>query len=289
MLPWTEWILALLLAVSQPFWGTLFPLNPEMRNLLSPLAIALFSITALLAALGLLLTLPKLRSLPRSVWNGWSTRVLGERTPSLPDLSDPLLGVVHAPLFHPRRIQAGRMLIRGMDSTAALASCLCSLLVSAALVVACLNGDAPATLLPLSLLLAASLLLWSVSIFVSIRTIGRKVSARQSYTPMERPLLWISIVPFLLLLYGFCCALIPLLSLRLDQSPISGLTAVFYALIRAAFFVAIQYLLLHGPAKLAQLCAPRKPHLLPWTFYATSGIACFFWLTIDFFHPVFTV
>lgn len=289
MLLWIEWTLALLLALSQPFWHALFPLNPTVEHSLSPLAIALFSVAALFAAIGLLFTLPRLRRLPRSVWNGWNTSVIGERTPSLPDLSDPLLGVVHAPLFHPRRIQAGRMLIRGMDTTAALASCLCSLLVSAALVVACLNGDAPATLLPFSLLLAASLLFWSVSVFVSIRAIGRKVSAGQPYTPMERPLLWISILPLLLLLYGFSCTLIPLLSLGLDQSPVSGITAVFYALIRAAFFVVIQYLLLHAPAKLAQLSAPRKPHLLPWTFYATSGTACFLWLTIDFFRPVFPV
>jgi len=288
MIPWIEWILALLLSVSQPFWRALFPLTAgAASDSLSSLTLALVGVAALLAAIGLFFALLKLRSLPRSVWNGWSTRVLGERTPSLPDLSEPLLGVVHAPLFHPRRIQAGRMLIRGMDSTAALASCLSVLLVCAALVAACLTGDMPATLLPFSFLLTGCLLVWSVSVLVSIRAIGRAFSVGQQPVPAERSLLWISTLPLLLLLYGFSCALIPLLSLRLDQSPVNGVTAVFYALVRAVFFVVIQYLLLHGPAKLAQLCAPRKPHLLPRTFYATSGIACFFWLTIDFFHPFF--
>ena len=251
------------------------------------MALTLAGIAALLAAVGLLFARPRLRDLPRAVWNGWNTRVLGERTPSLPDLSDPLLGVVYAPLFHPRQVQAGRMLVRGMDTTAALASCLVLLLASAAQVAACLVGDTPAGMLPFALFLAACFVLWTVFVFCSIRAIGRPLQVTtKPFKEGIRPF-WIALLPLLVLLYGFCSALIPLLSLRLDQSPVYGVTAILYALIRALFFVSIQYLLLHAPAKLALLSAPQRPHLRPWAFYTTSGAACFIWLLVDYFHPIF--
>ena len=287
MLLWMEWSVALLLAASQPLWHSLFPLSASIHSSLPPMMLTLAGMAALLAAVGLLFARPRLRDLPRAVWNGWNTRVLGERTPSLPDISDPLLGVVYAPLFHPRQVQAGRMLVRGMDTTAALASCLILLLSSAAQVAACLVGDAPAGMLPFALFPAACFILWTIFVFCSIRAIGRphQVTTKPS-KEIIRPF-WIALLPLLVLLYGFCSALIPLLSLRLDQSPVHGATAILYALIRALFFVCIQYLLLHAPAKLALLSAPQRPHLRPWTFYATSGAACFVWLLADYFHPIF--
>ncbi len=287
MLLWIEWSIALLLAASQPFWHSLYPLSASIHNRLPPMALALSAIATLLAAAGLLFTRSRMQNLPRSVWNGWSTRVLGERTPSLPDFSDPLLGVVYAPLFHPRQVQAGRMLVRGMDTTAALTSCLILLLVSAAQIAACLTGDAPAGMLPFALLLAICFVLLAVSVFYSIRAIGHPHQNRSKPSKAEGLPFWIALLPLLVLLYGFCGALIPLLSLRLDRSPVFGTTVILYALIRAMFFVLIQYLLLHAPAKLALLSAPQKPHLQPWIFYTTSGIACFIWLLVDDFHPIF--
>ena len=98
---------------------------------------------------------------------------------------------------------------------------------------------------------------------------------------------WVSALPTLILLYGFCCALLPVLSVRFDQVPVHGWTALFYSLIRALLLTLILYLSFHAPAKLAMLAAPQKPHLVPWLFYAASGAGFFLWLTVDFFHPIF--
>ena len=132
MTVWVEWVLALLLAASQPLWKAIFDLSPNAGVSASPAVLCLASLAALCASAGLLAARPQCARLPRAVWNGWSLGAQKERTPSLPDLSDPILGVVYAPLFNPRTIHAGRMLLRGMDTTAALAGCLIALLVSAA-------------------------------------------------------------------------------------------------------------------------------------------------------------
>ncbi|MCE5189180.1 MAG: hypothetical protein LLF75_08370 [Eubacteriales bacterium] len=287
MIAWIEWAITLLLALSQPLWKSVFALSPAAGADVSPAVLCLVSGAALCSFAGLLIALPQFARLPRAVWSGWSTGVQKERTPSLPDLSEPLLGVVYAPLFNPRTVHAGRMLVRGMDSTAALASCLCALLVCAAQVASSITGDSPARLLPFAALLFASLAAWSISVLAAVRTIRRSDAGKTLPADFSRSPAWLWMIPLMLFLYGLSSALLPVLSLRLDQTPVHGFTAVFYAFIRSLLLVVVQYLLLHAPAKLALLLAPKKPHLEPWIFYATSGFACFVWLTIDSFHPIF--
>lgn len=287
MIVWIELVLTLLLAASQPLLGTVLSFSTNTASGMSPATLLLASGIVLIASFGSLSALPQLRRLPRCVWSGWSLSVQKERTPSLPDLSEPWLGIVHAPLFNPKTIYAGRMLSRGMDSTVALSSCLVVLLASSAQIISCISGDSPARLLPSAICLFVSLLLWAFSILTSVRAIGHPSKYNNFAAKSKRHCLWAFTLPMLVLLYAFCCALLPVLSLRLDQTPVSGWTAILYALMRSLFLTLVMYLLFHAPAKLAMLAAPQKPHLTPWLFYTISGIAYFVWLTIDFFHPIF--
>lgn len=285
MLVWVECAAVLLLALSQPFWTALFPFSPEGDAQPSPAALSLCALALLLSAVGILFSLPRYRRLPASVWFGWSTRVLKERTSSLP-APDLLLGLTYVPLFQPNKIRAGKMLIRGMDSTAALSVCVCLLLACAALVASCVTGDSPETLLGYACLLAALAASWSVAVFLGVRSVERKQSGDTAANGGdERPSHgWILQLPLLVLLCGLSASLLPVLFISLDSTSVSGFARALYAFVRAAFLTVVLYLLLHAPLKLALLAAPRKAHLAPAFFYSVMFLGYSVRLLLDAFH-----
>jgi hypothetical protein len=294
-----EFVVILLLAVSIPFWEILIPIDPSQTVGFSPVVLAVFFTAAGLNLAGLLMSAPRLRSLPRLVWNGWSFGHT-ERTPSLPDISEPWLGVVYAPLFNPQKIRAGRMLIRGLDTTAALFSCVAVLLCAGALLASSITGESSSTVYIVSILLMLSLVLLSVSTGLTVFGIGRlrpkekkhsgksKSNEKASVTdgvPASPKLPWLLQLPYLVCLYGFAASIMPLLSLHLDQTPVNGLTAILYLVIRACLLTLILMLLFHAPRKLMVLSS-GKPCLTPWVVYAVSFVAFFIWLLLDWFFLI---
>lgn len=286
MLLWFEFAAVILLAFSQPLWPSLFPFLPESGAQPSPAVLLLCSLAFLASAAGLLLSLPAYRRLPCDAWFGWRARVRKDRTPSLPEF-DPLFGLTYAPLFQPRKIRAGRMLVRGMDSSAALSACVCALLACAALVASCVAGDSPAGLLIYAGMLAVLTAAWSAAVLLCIRRIARQKADEPAEGAAGRRFpVWILQLPLLLLLYGFTASLLPILRLSLDKAPAVGAARVFYPFVRAGFLTIILYLLLHAPAKLALLAAPRKTHLSPVFFYAAAFLGYFVNLLLDAFRAV---
>lgn len=284
MLLWIECAATLLLAFSQRYWMTFFPFSREICTQPSPTVLLFSAFALLLSTVGIRISLPYYRRLPQDVWFGWSTGVLKERTPDLPIL-DPLFGLTYVPLFQPNKIRAGRMILRGMDSTAALTSCTCLLLVCVTLVVSCITGDSPNVLLGYAQLLALLAAVWSAAVLVGIRGITHKKTGRAPANEGGGRLFpgWVLQLPLLVLLYGLAASFLPLLYVSLDSTPVFGFTRVLYAFVRAGFLSVILYLLLHAPLKLALLATPRKPHLAPLTFYSIQILGYFVWLLLDAF------
>ena len=284
MLLWLECAAVLLLALLQPFWTALFPFLPGGGAQPSPAVLLSCALALLLSAAGVLLSLPRYRRLPAGVWFGWSTRVLKERTPGLPT-PDPLFGLTYAPLFQPNKIRAGRMLVRGMDSTAALTACVCVLLACAALIASCITGDSPKALLGYAALLAVLAMVWSVAVLAGVHSIARGKSGDAAADGGGERLFpgWVLQLPLLVLLCGFAASLLPMLYISLDSAPVSGFARVLYAFVRAGFLTVALYLLLHAPLKLALLAAPRKPHLSPLFFYSILFFGYFVRLLLDAF------
>jgi hypothetical protein len=296
---WLEFGAILLLACSIPFWDNLIPVNPVQTAGVSPVVLVFFIVAVGLNLAGLVMSAPRLVSLPRSVWSGWTFHH-PQRTPSLPDISQPWLGVVYAPLFNPQNIKAGRMAIHGLDTTAALASCSIVLLCVSALLASGVTGETSPTVFVLAIPLA--LLLVSLS-FVTGFTVygigrsglekalkssrGKHVEAKPSAAgaPLVKNLAWLLQLPYLVCLFGLAASIMPLLSLHLDKSPVSGLTAIFYLVIRAAFLTLILLLLLHAPLKLMMLSS-GKAYLAPRVIYAISCVAFFLWLLLDWLFQI---
>lgn len=69
---WLEFVLIMMLTVSIPFWDIIIPTNPGKMACISPVVLAVFFIAASLNLVGLLLSAPRLRRLPRYVWSGWT-------------------------------------------------------------------------------------------------------------------------------------------------------------------------------------------------------------------------
>ena len=179
------------------------------------------------------------------------------------------------------------MLVRGMDSSAALSACVCALLACAALVASCVAGDSPAGLLIYAGMLAVLTAAWSAAVLLCIRRIARQKADEPAEGAAGRRFpVWILQLPLLLLLYGFTASLLPILRLSLDKAPAVGAARVFYPFVRAGFLTIILYLLLHAPAKLALLAAPRKTHLSPVFFYAAAFLGYFVNLLLDAFRAV---